>query len=278
MKKDIIVRFKGGIGNQMFQYLFYLSLLKQGHSVYAERQLIENSGQKNTIFDYFDLNVSFRKLTFIDSLKRLLLRIHKRIFGTRIRLDNYVLDERQIINNYAFIEPGDILEGYWQNPTLFSLSKDDIDLIFSLSSLKVEIKSDHLKLISLIEKQDALVIHVRKGDYLGNPLFDGICDDKYYNNAVGKFNGINETYIFTNDADWVKNNLEFDYIILAENHPAIDLILMSKAKNLIISNSTYSWWAAYLNNEIIKNVLAPKKWFNSNDFYFKGHLEDWMKL
>jgi len=278
-KEDVVVRFKGGLGNQMFQYLFYIGLLKRGYRVYAEKQLLGRNYQKETIFDLFDLNVTFKTISFMDSLKRFMLRFQGRFFGTNIRLANYVLDEKQNIVNYDSIRPGDILEGYWQNPYFFELNNNHIDSIFSFSSLKLELSIAQLQLISSIEKQDSLVIHVRKADYLGNELFDGICTKEYFNSAIEKFNGINNVYIFTDDVDWVNENLRFKITNLIKNHPAIDLLLISKSKNLIISNSTFSWWGAYLNRGTVqKKVVVPKKWFNSNNMEFKGYIDDWLKL
>jgi hypothetical protein len=278
-KEEVIVRFKGGLGNQMFQYLFYYGLLKRGHRVFAEKQLLGKNYQKDTIFELFDLDVKFKTLSLIDSFKRFILRFHGRFFGTKIRLANYVLDEKQIIVNYNSIRPGDILEGYWQNPCFFELDNNYIDAIFSFGSLTLKLSDEQLKLVSSIEKQDSLVIHVRKADYVGNEIFDGICNKEYYKSALEKFNGINNIFIFTDDTAWVNENLRFDNIILIKNHPAIDLLMISKSKNLILSNSTFSWWGAYLNKDSVKKtVVVPKKWFNTNSMEFKGYIDDWIKL
>jgi hypothetical protein len=75
-------------------------------------------------------------------------------------------------------------------------------------------------------------------------------NDKYY-------------IIFSDDISWCKENLSFlnNKIFIEGNTDFQDLYLMSKCKNNIIANSSFSWWGAWLNTNKDKIVIAPKKWF-----------------
>lgn len=71
-------------------------------------------------------------------------------------------------------------------------------------------------------------------------------------------------YVFSDDINCVKEifkDYEDFYFIENLNLDVEELLLMSKCKHNIIANSTFSWWAAWLNQNEIKEVFAPKKWF-----------------
>jgi hypothetical protein len=75
-------------------------------------------------------------------------------------------------------------------------------------------------------------------------------------------------FIFSDDLEWCYENFHisnctFVDIQAARKDPIIDFQLMSLCKHNIISNSTFSWWAAWLNNNHEKVVVAPNRWFNN---------------
>lgn len=123
-------------------------------------------------------------------------------------------------------------------------------------------------------------IHVRRGDYLNLPNHHPVQDMKYYNEAISKFEEGTKFLIFSDDMDWCKNEFisgTYEYIFVEGNNDYTDLYMMSKCDNNIISNSTFSWWGAWLNENVNKKVIAPKKWFgpayeknDTKDLYCKG--------
>jgi hypothetical protein len=101
-----------------------------------------------------------------------------------------------------------------------------------------------------------------------------ICTLEYYENAVDYITAYYPDayfYIFSDDADWVRSNFRFlkDFFIVDTKKDIIsdyyDMFLMSKCKHNIISNSTFSWWGAFLNRNSNKKVLVPMKF--SNDLF-----------
>ena len=143
--------------------------------------------------------------------------------------------------------------------------------------------------LSLLEKLDgnSVALHVRRGDYIGNKLYQGICDLDYYHAAIEKMC----TYVtpsvfcvFSNDIGWCREHLE-QYIKApvvyvtwntgAESYR--DMQLMSCCAHNIIANSSFSWWGAWLNQNSSKVVIAPKRWLNMEECDFTLP-DSWIKI
>jgi len=91
--------------------------------------------------------------------------------------------------------------------------------------------------------------------------------------VIGKYSHI---FIFTDDKAWVKENLKFDNCTYINEEDYLEMWIMSLCKNNIICNSTFSWWASFLNKNKYKKVVAPSMWFgprgpqNYKDIYEKN--------
>ena len=105
-------------------------------------------------------------------------------------------------------------------------------------------------------------ILVRRGDYLSIPQYYSICSEPYFNLAID-YIGRNEKYlIISDDIDWCKEHFSGqNYYFVDEEEPLIDLYLQSLCTNNIISNSTFGWWGAWLNENPNKIVVAPQPWY-----------------
>lgn len=118
-------------------------------------------------------------------------------------------------------------------------------------------------------ENNSLSVHVRRGDYFipKNIKTFGVCDAAYFKKALAELKSTHQnlkTYIFTDDLDWVKSNLHLDEsVTLIPNYPISQFAyieLMSLCKHHIISNSSFSWWGAVLNEKPGAIVIAPNKW------------------
>ena len=104
-------------------------------------------------------------------------------------------------------------------------------------------------------------IHVRRGDYIKLQNYHLLLPKKYYDKAISLFKDC-FFIIFSDDIEWCKLNINSINVYFSEcNQDYIDLFLMSKCHHNIISNSSFSWWGAYLNKNINKKVVCPSKWF-----------------
>ena len=126
-------------------------------------------------------------------------------------------------------------------------------------------------------KPISVSLHIRRGDYADNPKVMQhhlVCDIAYYERAIAymqkKFSNLH-LFIFSDDLDWVKKNLSSaDHATFvssakgSENslRPSQELVLLSKCNHHILSNSSFSWWGAYLNQSVSKTVLVPNIWNN----------------
>lgn len=165
------------------------------------------------------------------------------------------------------------LIGFWQSEKYFKNIKSTIYEDFDFNKVK-NISGSNSAYLRKINETNSVSIHVRRGDYVTNSEYNkihGTTNENYYKSAVEHiYKNLDSPhfYIFSDDINWVKENLEFpgsyQYIEANTGRSAIfDMWLMSTCKHNIIANSSFSWWAAWLNSNENKMVIAPSKWFQS---------------
>ena len=261
----IIVNIKGGLGNQFFQYAFarYLSLK-------TERKLkFDISYYKKNDYRTFDLNkfnISFDG--FISLKESLILRGAKRfpkffkniciLKDTSEYFDSKIFEK--ILNKKICY-----LDGYWQSETYFNQINDLIKEELKLKQTYLK-KLDN-KIIQKILNTNSVSVHVRRGDHVTIPANKPyiVCKEKYYQDALKIIQQkvVNPYYfIFSDDIAWVKNNLfkSFPCFYIDQTDVFEDFQLMSLCKHNVMANSTFSWWAARLNKNPQKIVVAPYAW------------------
>ena len=161
------------------------------------------------------------------------------------------------------------LTGCWASEKYFLPVADAIrrDL-----TLRMPLDCQNAELAERLATRISVGLHVRRGDYATNlktSAFHGLCAPDYYRAAAEYIlsrvaNA--EFYAFSDDPEWVRANLRLPQHleVLAVNPPEaghLDLYLMSQCRHQIIANSTFSWWAAWLNPRPDKIVVAPQAWF-----------------
>jgi len=139
--------------------------------------------------------------------------------------------------------------------------------------------------IKVINEKNSIAVHIRRTDYLNPKLggfANGICTDKYYQNAIQLLKeSIENPYfiIFSDDTNHVKNNLNFENSYIVNGNAGYeDLYLMSLCKHFILANSTFSYWAAILNASQNKTVCVPKYWYNSPRRQAEFIPEEWTQI
>jgi len=176
------------------------------------------------------------------------------------------------------------LEGYWQSPKYFSGFEDIIRKDFTLKNIPAQNIQDLAKEIS---DTNALCMHVRRGDYVGNKSHEGV-NNEYYNKGIAAIlekTQIEKIYVFSEDIAWCENNLKFTFptMYVADTYAGEKgeghMFLMSNCKSFIIANSSFSWWAAWLSSHTHKVIVCPKQWFpdatiNTSDLI----PSDWIRI
>ena len=179
---------------------------------------------------------------------------------------------------YAEITPIDNLKlgGFFQSAKYF----DDIKNLLLTKYFKPSGEISN-KLLKYDISKNSLGISVRRGDYLMLQHNHCVLTSDYYQDVINTYfkDNIDQIYIFSDDMEWCKN-IFGDQVNYVEDNTGVQLFLMSKMKHLILSNSTFAWWGAYLN----KNngiIIAPEPWFgpdykdkNTNDLYYPS----WIKF
>lgn len=137
-----------------------------------------------------------------------------------------------------------------------------------------------------IDGKQPVAIHVRRTDYVNNPFYVDLghhkhadMSDNYYVRAMAMFPG-EKFMVFSDDIAWCKEQEFFKGCYFSEGHDEItDMNIMASCKHNIIANSSFSWWAAWLNPNPNKIVVAPKQWFsNPEDEKFIGIPSSWLRI
>jgi len=107
-------------------------------------------------------------------------------------------------------------------------------------------------------------IHVRRGDYVNNWNYHQVGID-YYKRAVESLSKETDNFVvFSDDINWCKSAMNFPNTrFIQGEEDYVDLFMMSMCNNNIITNSTFSWWGAFLNKNDGKKIIAPNKWFGA---------------
>lgn len=283
----IITELKGGLGNQLFQYsvgralaeksMTQLKLDTSWYGVVPDRQ-----------YDLHYFAISGEVATHKE-IRRL-----KGGFGAKISgllgkpATRSVITEQFFHFDPDILELGDnvYLDGYWQSPKYFESIASTIRKEFSL---KDEPKGQNKHYAESISNTAAVSLHVRRGDYVANKKFNdfhGTSPLAYYAAAVAYIAKKVQSphfFIFSDDPQWTKENLKFDYpttyITGNEKAGQEDLRLMSMCKHFIVANSTFSWWGAWLGGNKNKIIIAPKEWFKDKAQDTKDLIpESWVRL
>jgi len=155
---------------------------------------------------------------------------------------------------YSQFKKGLIPDIYLQDFNYFEDYKDEIKALYG-----DKIHAGGIDMVSL---------HIRRGDYVGNPFYVDLSTTDYYDKAIAEFP--DESFLVfcadrqgNDEADrkWCENFLNekgIDFEIAQGKTEIDDMNLMASCKAHIMANSSFSWWASYLGGG---KTVAPKKWF-----------------
>lgn len=279
----LITKIVGGLGNQMFQYamakafsLKYNVQLKIDCSSFNNKNYINEEGyllkkvfgipeNEANINDYFK-TLGFSTILLPLIRRNILKSLYKRVIFFEKKIFHFDEDLKKGFKANGYIH------GYWQSEKYFS---QYANIICNIFKFKHEVLSTNCKnYIQTINDKNSISLHIRRGDYISNPIFNqiyNICDVDYYQNAI-KFmqNKIANPhfFVFTDDISWTMSRPEFldrtKFTICSDGSESWnDLYLMSLCKHNIIANSSFSWWGAWLNSNLNKIVISPKLWFKN---------------
>jgi|LauGreDrversion4_2_1035121.scaffolds.fasta_scaffold01389_12 hypothetical protein len=232
----------GRLGNQMFQYAALVGIKYKNQSNIALTKKQESDSALSKIFD-------LRECFFLDEEYLAWdTTYHEKVFN----FDSDILNVSGNAN----------VNGYFQNENYFLHCADIIKKEFSF---KKEIQQECDSFFNEFEKNTTVSIHIRRTDYIHlSSIFEQLSLD-FYKKCISFFNKKNVKFlIFSDDVEWCKKEFIGDNFIFPDKSPFHDLCLQSMCDHHIISNSTFSWWAAWLGRNKNKTIFAPKNWFTKS--------------
>lgn len=257
----VSVFFNGRLGNNIFQYIFCrVAAVRNNCNFYIPNGLEES----NNFYRNISTTLNIKLEDSVDG------NLHRWIgdnlfdidFGKNDGIINRLLGEVNIED----VTDGCFLNGFYQNDSYM------IDYEDTIKKEWLPFK-ENLKELSklLLEKYDVdkyCYIHFRGGDYKTIPQFFLPID--YYNEAINHITSIKDDTKFVIITDDIIEATNFfpNYDVIS-NEMEIDFYLLSNAKYSIIPNSSFSWWASWLNNNS-EIIVAPNRWFNYNKCYGDG--------
>lgn len=295
----IIVRTSGGLGNQMFQYALGRCLsIKNNTEIKIDNSMQmytynNKSSILNIVFRKYELNyfniqaqianqseIPFYLRTFkLGKIAIFIDAIRRRTLFHKGREKDFSFD-RKILDLKSDV----YLDGDWQSYKYFEDIREVIRKDFKFNN---QFNESILTLEKEIEQRQSVCVHVRRGDYVGNTFHDVVTKEYYTKglDIINKKMHIDRVYVFSDDIQWCEKNLMFNFsTTFVSNKYAGEsntghFELMKSCKHFVIANSSFSWWAAWLSNDINKIVIAPKKWFADESIDTKDLIpEQWTQI
>lgn len=267
---QVSIKLAGGLGNYMFQ-------IACAHAYGLKHNKIPIFTSDDSI--QIHKHINFYKENVLSNVN----------FTPKIDIKSFnIINEPEFnYNELPDLEGNIYLNGYFQSEKYFKEYSEEIKNLFEqprfVHGLVAHNAWDNHGVYINVDS-NTCSIHIRRGDYLNSPDHHPTQNMNYYMKAIKQMPKDTVFLIFSDDISWCKENfpdIPEKFKFIEGNTDFIDLLMMSSCKHNIICNSTFSWWAAWLNKNPDKIVIAPQKWFgpayghyNIDDLYCEG----WIKI
>jgi len=288
MQESIIIScIRGGFGNQLLQFATGYALSQRVKYLFKLDLEFFDIPKFKSAWRLDKLNVAINEASYeeISELRNLacsntlFCRISRKLhIPSKYNKYTHYNDSEGFEYQKSFfrINSSKYLYGWFTKPDYFNEFRSDL---IKMYTPKFELSEEYFKILNSILHRNSVSIHVRRGDYVDNKIFLTKGMD-YYISAIklivqqlknSKF------YIFSDDIIWCRENFadkyDFNFVSLKNNNADLEeFFLMKNCKHNIIANSSFSWWAAYLNENPSKIVIAPKVWYK--DAFYQTSLDN----
>ena len=274
--QPVVVGLSGGLGNQMFQYATGRSLaVRLGAPMVLDLSWFGGQVERQFALNPFRIvAVQRSQYPWLPPRGRAVAsRFSRRWLPSMMGVSVWREPHFHYSSDFTSLCEPLFLEGYWQSERYF---REIRPLLLREFALRESLPIACAKLLDEINKCDAICVHVRRGDYLSNPVaakVHGTCTVDYYRSGIGELcQGLASPhcFVFSDDPDWVRASLTFDFPMTVvdvngSKDAHLDLALMAACRHFLIANSSLSWWGAWLGTHADKRVIAPKRWFLTSD-------------
>lgn len=291
-KYRVISRLNGGIGNQAFQLAAGLFLASS-----VDRKLVlDESGishlnarkvhtSRSMMIHLLFPSVSVSNLSRVESPKCSVNGIYAREGSSPLgTLTARLLARAQaMVHEKSYLLEGhnckDLFEveiqcrkdaylsGYWQDFRYADAIRDQLLQSYSTGDNFIKPNSKLPSLAEGIRGPNAAALHIRRSDFIEKyEKQRSVTSLYYFKKAMDYFEdrGVREFYVFSDDVPWCLENIANERRTIFPgafcHNDAEELWLMSQSANFIISNSSYSWWAAWISRAPDKTIIRPDNW------------------
>ena len=281
----IVIKLQGGLGNQMFQYALGRELQRRngGELAFDLTLLLDRFPRSGVVYREFDLDIFHiqPRLTHLSRLARHfpVPLLYMRSASALARLRDRIGTQRYMTGTVAFCEEvleakGNVyLDGFWQSPKYFTGSEAFLRSEFVV---KRPLSSAGERLLMQMASTDSICVNVRRTDFVtiqASIEKHGFVGKEYYDRGIQEIAPrLNNPHIFvtSDDVEWCRENLRFDYptTVLGYEYKGYKfgeyLTLMARCKHFLIPNSSFAWWAVWLNTSEDKMVVCPRNWYRDS--------------
>lgn len=290
---SVVSHLIGGLGNQMFQYAAGYALARRlgaplkvdisDFKDYKRHNGLEISKVFNCPLECAsqqEIEAVLGRRLGIKILDRIKFRAYRHWYPRHVLFDQYRAEK-----NFK-VEAPVYMKGYWQSENYFGDYAQDIRRLFVFGLV---MNDQNLSALEQILHGNSISVHIRRGDYVSDPKAAaelGVTPMSFFQSAISYVASkvaYPHFFIFSDDPSWAKSNLHtsFPTAYIAHNHGSdsfFDMQLMSRCRHHIITNSSFSWWGAWLNPDREKIVIGPRKWFANSKRLHNPCPPEWILL
>lgn len=268
----VIVRIWEGLGNQLFQYAYARALqLRTGGKVYLDiNRAFKNSLEARGVDRAYSLDKFNSQLPVCDNVEKRYFFLEQKnclqkclfnLSRDRVIVPGFYREENVLYKESLKHIRGNIyLMGWFQSENYFKEYRNTL-LQELTPQHKIRISSF---LRNTLKREDTVSVHIRRTDFIKGK---NVLPISYYENAkryIEKYIDRPQYLIFSDDSEWVREHMNFGpdafFVSGEELRDYEEMLVMSRCRNNIIANSTFSWWGAWLNPNNKKIVIGPKVW------------------
>lgn len=251
----------GGLGNQLFGWAAgYALAIRLNVDLVLNTSNLWHRGYQLDSFADINFRITETKHKYYEYSRP----FEHRLISTIYRRTDFFQRGFGFDSRYSKINKPVGMHGFFQSYLYF---KEELSIVRKMLENLRKPSQKYLELSNLLSNINFTAVHVRRGDYIGKESHHGILEDEYYRRAmdlVGLRSSSEMLVVFTDDENESKKLIPGADLYVTNKileSPAENLLIMSRAKNLLGANSSFSLWAGFLAEE---NTLRtfPKPWFS----------------
>lgn len=283
------------MGNQMFQYALGVQLTALLHTDMQMdlSSLLDRSKGPDFVYRNYDLDIFQLRTTFASSpdfLQKMALLKSARLtkwMRKKAEKGNTLIKEKHFHFQPEILQAAKdkaVYEGWFQSPLYFKNVEEQVKRAFEFEDSILPVSQ---AIFDTIKKSNAVCLNVRRTDFLKVDTLNAT-NQAYFDRAAKRM-GEQVTnpvfFIFSDDMEWCRQNIKpgFPTHYVGHEHKGRKfgnyLQLMKACQHFIIPNSSFAWWAVYLNENKNKQVIAPENWFTDPEIDTSDLIpEGWTRL